>query len=172
MYEFVTLDMEIHKDDIIRLNEAHMNWIFNQIKSIFGIDPESRIGSVSEYAEKTVDEYIQTSPPNGISYLINIDDNIIGMGTLRILRKGLGEIKRMYIQPDYRGKGLGKALLNKLIDAAKEFELEKIYLETGPFMEAAQHIYKKAGFSDREEYPETEVPPGIRHLWLFMEKEL
>ena len=172
MYEFLTLDMELHRNDIIRLNEAHISWIFEQVASTFGIDVDSRIESVSKYVEETVEEYFQTSPSEGVSYLISIDDVIVGMGTLRILKRGLGEIKRMYVQPDFRGRGLGKALLNKLIDSAREFKLDKLYLETGPFMEAAQHIYKKAGFKEREEYSETEVPPGLRQLWLFMEKEL
>ena len=62
VYEFLALDMGLHRNDIIRLNEAHVSWIFEQIASTLGIDVDSRIESVSKYVEETVEEYFQTSP--------------------------------------------------------------------------------------------------------------
>ena len=94
------------------------------------------------------------------------------MGALRKLEEGIGEIKRMYIKPEYRGKGLGKEMLQHLLSKGKESGFSAIYLETGAFMMTAQHLYRSVGFYDRKEYPETEVPPQLRHLWLFMEKRL
>ena len=73
----------------------------------------------------------------------------------------------MYVRPEFRGKGYGKELLQKLLMKGKEFGFSTIYLETGIFMKAAQHIHLSAGFVKRAEYPETEVPSTVRYLWLF-----
>ena len=67
---------------------------------------------------------------------------------------------------------LARALLKKLVQKAREFSYKTIYLDTGPFMTSAQHLYRSFGFVEREEYPETEVPEQIRSKWLFMEKIL
>ena len=92
------------------------------------------------------------------------------MGALRKLRGGIGEIKRMYIKPEYQGRGLGKEMLQRLLSKGEESGFSVFYLETGAFMATAQHLYRSMGFHYREEYPETEVPPQLRHVWLFMEK--
>ncbi len=94
------------------------------------------------------------------------------MGALRRVKEGVGEIKRMYIKPEYRGRGLGKKMLELLLREGKRCSFSKIYLETGSFMTTAQRLYRAAGFHSREVYPETEMPPQIRHAYLFMEKVL
>ena len=108
----------------------------------------------------------------GVFYLIQVEDKIVGMGALRKLKEGIGEIKRMYIKPEYQGKGLGKKMLQLLLNRSMEYGFSAIYLETGSFMTTAQHLYRSVGFYNREEYPETEVPQQLRHVWLFMEKRL
>ena len=92
------------------------------------------------------------------------------MGALRKLKIDVGEIKRMYIQPEYRGNGYGKAMLTQLLKKGKEFGFSTIRLDTGKFMDAAHYVYRSAGFQEREIYPETEVPPLLQPFWLYMEK--
>ena len=52
----------------------------------------------------------------------------------------------MYFLNDIRGKGLGSRIIEKCMIKAKEFGFEQCYLETMPYMIAAQKLYKKAGF--------------------------
>ena len=92
------------------------------------------------------------------------------MGALRKLNKNIGEIKRMYIKPKYRGKGFGKEMLGLLLKKGKEFGFSSIRLDTGKFMVAAQQVYRLAGFQEREQYLESEVPTNFLPYWLFMEK--
>ena len=73
---------------------------------------------------------------------------------------------------DFRGIGLGNAMMNKLLETTRAFEYSNLRLDTGPFMIAAHKVYKSAGFYEIEEYPEAEVPPIIRFDWYFMEKIL
>ena len=93
------------------------------------------------------------------------------MGALRKLDGRIGEIKRMYIRPTYRGRGYGKQMLNKLLKVGREFGCSSFVLETSKFMAVAQHIYRSAGFVEREEYPESETPTILRQYQLYMEKK-
>jgi putative acetyltransferase len=52
----------------------------------------------------------------------------------------------MYFLPEARGLGLGIELMQKCLAKAKEFGFESCYLETMPYMEAAQKLYNKVGF--------------------------
>jgi len=45
-------------------------------------------------------------------------------------------------------------------------------LDSGRFMTNAQNLYRLAGFIEIEEYPESEIPSELRHLWIFMEKTI
>ena len=94
------------------------------------------------------------------------------MGAFRKLKNDIGEVKRMYIRPNFRGNGFGKALLSKLIDLGKQFGCLKILLDTGEFMTAAQHVYRSAGFREIAKYPTTEVPTEMQPYWIYMEKKL
>jgi len=94
------------------------------------------------------------------------------MGALHQIREKSGEIKRMYIRPAYQGKGYGKALMQQLLQKAKEFGYSSVYLDTGPFMTAAHRLYRSFAFTECNEYAETEIPPQLRTQWLFMEKPL
>ena len=69
----------------------------------------------------------------GISQLDNYDGNIC-------------EFQKMYFLPETRGLGLGTKLINACLKKAKEFGYEQCYLETMPYMTAAQKLYKKNGF--------------------------
>ncbi|HLP20627.1 MAG TPA: GNAT family N-acetyltransferase, partial [Chitinophagales bacterium] len=57
------------------------------------------------------------------------------------------ELVKMYLLPDARGKGLGRALLEACFDFARQSGYQKVYLETMPELKAAVRIYEKLGFS-------------------------
>ena len=54
----------------------------------------------------------------------------------------------MYFLPVGRGKGLGSQMVDRCLTKAKELGFEECYLETMPYMKAAQKLYKKNGFSE------------------------
>lgn len=56
------------------------------------------------------------------------------------------ELQKMYFLPETRGLGLGNQMMEKCLAKAKEFGYKKCYLETMPYMEAAQKLYLKSGF--------------------------
>jgi len=173
MIEFVPIDITLHKNKLVELNTQYLSWIAEQLMEYYSIDLISILGkSIHQYAIESVDKFVSFLPPEGFYYILQVEGKIAGMGALRKLYDNIGEIKRMYIKPEYRGKGLGKVMLKKLLKRGSEYGYSLIRLDTGPFMTAAQHIYCLAGFKVRDEYPESEVPQEFRDIWLYMEKKV
>ena len=173
MVEFIPINVSLHKSHLIKLTEEYFTWINEEVQQRYSIDTFSIIGeSILEYAEKTLEQLSSYLPPEGIYYVLQVQGKIGGMGALKTLKKGVGEIKRMYIRPEYRKKGYGKAMLTQLLKKGKEFGFSTVRLDTGKFMNAAQYVYRSVGFQERDKYPKTEVPQLLQPFWLYMEKSL
>ena len=95
-----------------------------------------------------------------------------GIACLKRIREGMGEIKRMYVRPEFRGKGIGRVLLEALIAEAQQIGYQTLRLDSTRFMKAAHALYRSAGFQEIEPYPESEIPPEFHRHWVFMEKQL
>lgn len=81
------------------------------------------------------------------TFLIARDDGrAIGCGAIRLLDPMTAEAKRMYVEPDQRGKGVGRAVLAGLEVAARELGVRRLVLETGIYQDAALSLYRRAGF--------------------------
>ena len=94
----------------------------------------------------------------------------IACGALVIKDIDWAEIKRMYVRPVARGKGLSRVILDNLVDMARRRDLKVVKLETGEKLEAAVHLYRSAGFVECEPfegYQDAETPES-----LFMEMRL
>ena len=85
----------------------------------------------------------------GVYYIAEQDGIMLG-GAGIYPTEGLGdttcELVKMYLLPAARGKGIGKALMNKCIEFAKENHYTQIYLETMPELSNAIKLYEKFGF--------------------------
>jgi putative acetyltransferase len=89
-------------------------------------------------------------------------ERAVGCGAIRVIEAKTAEAKRMYVQPDYRGKGVGRAVLARLEAAAKELGVERLVLETGVYQEAAIALYQSAGFTQVDCWGEyTSSPTSI-----------
>jgi putative acetyltransferase len=76
------------------------------------------------------------------------NDRIIGSVAVRLLNDGMAaELKRMYLQPEHRGRGLGHALLSHAVQWTKDRGCRSIVLDTSTAMTAAQHLYESTGFA-------------------------
>jgi len=172
MAEFVPFDLNVHKEEFIKLNVEFITWIADQLRENYQLDSVSKIGqTIPEYVDAHLEDLTSLKPPEGIIYLLVDGGDVAGMGAIRKLSDEIGEVKRMYIRPLYRGRGYGKQMLNKLLEVGREFGCSSFLLETSKFMTVAQHIYKSAGFVEREEYLESETPKIFRSYQIFMEKK-
>lgn len=93
----------------------------------------------------------------------------VGCGALRRLREagiirelgpGVGELKRMYVAPELRGKGIGRALLTRLEAEARALGLTRLVLETGTRQTEALTLYRRAGFTEIPAYGEYSASTG------------
>jgi len=71
----------------------------------------------------------------------------VGCGAVRVLDAATAEVKRMYVEPDHRGAGIGRALLDQLESAAVRLGVSRLVLETGIHQKAAISLYRRAGFA-------------------------
>ena len=76
----------------------------------------------------------------------DVDGTALGCGALRALDDGVAELKRMYVVPTARGRGLSKLLLAELESAARLRGWTTLRLETGPRQPEAVGLYERAGY--------------------------
>lgn len=91
----------------------------------------------------------------------NDSGKAVGMGALKVHSPELGEVKRMFTDPEVRGQRIGSALLEAIVNLAREKGLPTLMLETGtgPGMAEAHRLYTRSGFVTRGpflDYPDSE----------------
>jgi len=106
-------------------------------------------------------------PPSGRLFLAYAgDDQLAGCIALRKLDTDCGEMKRLFIRPAFRQQGLGRVLIERLIDEAKRIGYKRMRLDTLPGkMDSAIRLYERFGFRDVAPYYDSPVQ-GTRYLEL------
>lgn len=125
-----------------------------------------------DLAFQEIDDEIATlpgdyDPPDGALLVAEEGHHLIGMIALRPLEGAACEMKRLFVRPEGRGRGVATALVNELLEQARRLNYEEIRLDTLPMMTGAQSLYESLGFDDIEPYYETPIA-GTR----FMAKKL
>ena len=95
--------------------------------------------------------------PHGGLWIAVVKDAVVGCVALQPLPEGVGEVKRMFVDEEWRGQGVGRALLETLIAAAPDRGHREIRLGTLPEMVEAQALYRSVGFVPVEAYRAAEV---------------
>ena len=91
-------------------------------------------------------------PPDGAFVVMFSDHTPVGCGGLQRIDEHTGEIKRMWIHPDWRGLGLGHRLLARLEAVAGELGHTRIVLDTNETLLEAIVMYTRAGYHPIERY--------------------
>ena len=114
-----------------------------------------------ELAERDGDEhpfYDQFNKIDNIRYVVVAYENekAIACGAIKEYAPGIIEIKRMFTDPEFRGKGVATMVLNELVQWAKELNYQKCILETGVRQPDAIRLYQKNGFTSIPNYGQYE----------------
>jgi len=89
----------------------------------------------------------------GVFEVVEADDGrIVGTVALYPLSKGVCELRKMYLSPEARGKGLGKQLMERMLDRARSLGFTRMVLETAAPLVEAIGLYKRYGFEPTNEH--------------------
>lgn len=97
-------------------------------------------------------------PPQGALLIAFVGTDVAGCVALRPLDSSTAEMKRLYIRAAYRGLGLGKQLVEAVIQAARQAEYSELRLDTLPSMASAQALYRRLGFVEIPPYNNAHLP--------------
>ena len=89
------------------------------------------------------------SQPRSAYFVIEHEGTVKGGGGVAPLHGGeadICELRKMYFLPELRGRGAGRAMMQRCLEAARELGFRRCYLETLAGMDAAQALYAKFGF--------------------------
>lgn len=129
----------------------------------------------SYFDREKFDEELRNLPgefgaPRGALLIAEKDGEIAGCVALRPLGEKLCEMKRMFVDGQYHGKGVGRLLGDAIVEEARGLGYHRMMLDTGPAQREAQGLYRKLGFRDVEPY--YELSPRLRDWLVFMELDL
>lgn len=150
--EFEQVESEVQKAAAGSLIREYLGWLNDQLERDYGMafDVEAMVQSDLSDPHKFY-------PPDGRFYLARLDQTLSGVGSLKTLTPGVGELQRMYVLPEFRGKGIGRAIANKLIDDARSMGLRQLRLESLAFLDAAHSLYRSLGFRRIDRYADNSM---------------
>jgi ribosomal protein S18 acetylase RimI-like enzyme len=130
------------KEEIIKAKELIIEYIkwLNQDLSLQNIDDEL-MNFPQKYKE-----------PDGAFIIAKDNDNIVGCVGIKKLDESVCEMKRLFVNDKYKGKGIGKKLVKIIIKEAKSKNYKKMRLDTLRTMKNALKIYYKNNFYEIEPY--------------------
>lgn len=92
------------------------------------------------------------TPPAGNIILAYCNDELAGCVAVHKLDDDICEMKRLYVSPKYRGKGIGRSLVIAIIEQARMIGYARMRLDSIPSMKAAQALYESIGFYKIPDY--------------------
>lgn len=105
----------------------------------------------------------------GVAFFIaRFEGELAGCAGVKMFGIDYGEVKRMYVRPAYRGLGLGKLMLDRLAEYARERQASLLRLETGIYQTEAIGLYERYGFQRRPPFGEYKEDP----LSVYFEKSI
>jgi GNAT superfamily N-acetyltransferase len=99
--------------------------------------------------------------PRGALYLAYDRKDAVGCAALRPLDSLTMELKRLFVRPGYRGRGVGRKLTERTVRRAQQLGAERIVLDTLPGMTGAISLYTELGFRPISAYWPNPVPSAL-----------
>jgi GNAT superfamily N-acetyltransferase len=173
--QFHRVENEEQKAQAAILIREYLNWLNERIQQDYGIEFD-----VEAMVHSDLSDPHKFHPPYGRFYLALLRGQIAGVGCLKQLEKDIAEIQRMYVPPRFRGKGIGRAIADRLIEDARSMGYRRLKLESLEFLKAAHALYRLVGFHEidpyddnsMESYQDAEQLDKYYAITVFMEMDL
>ena len=105
-------------------------------------------------------------PPKGVLGTAYVNETLAGTVALRPLSGEACEVKRLYVSPPFRRRGIGRALMEWIIRQARQLGYARVHGDTLPTMNDAMRMYRELGFRVSEQPYSTDPTPGAIYLEL------
>ena len=148
----------------------YMQWLIGELNLIQPVDYVTQEPLVNAAFRE---EWPQMLSDQGRMYLITDGTTKAGVVALHPRSQTEAEVKRMYVRPDHRGKGLSRVLLDRLVEDSRLIGYSTVVLESLVFMKSAHSLYESAGFEYVNAFDGHEGQShGVTGLEVFMRLEL
>jgi putative acetyltransferase len=102
------------------------------------------------------------APPEGRILLAKVDGQLAGCVALHKLEDNICEMKRLYLRPQFRGKGAGRAVVDAILAEARSIGYQRVRLDTvEPVMKDAVAMYRRLGFNEIAPYCDNPMPGAL-----------
>ncbi|MCB9134114.1 MAG: GNAT family N-acetyltransferase [Anaerolineales bacterium] len=150
--EFQQVENDIQKTQVGALIREYLEWLNGQLQRDYGIEFD-----IEAMVHSDLSDSHKFHPPDGRFYLVQYDGTAAGVGCLKKLSEGVAEVQRMYVLPAFRGKGIGQAIVERLIEDAQAIGYRQLKLESLQFLKAAHALYHSVGFHEIHPYADNSM---------------
>jgi GNAT superfamily N-acetyltransferase len=166
MAEIFKVKPEAYQAQLRNLYQEYFGWMLRELNRRYGTTFDD--ADVTRYVENEMPMLNEFLPPTGCLFVALDDDYLVGCVSVRQWEPDIGEIKRVYVRPPYRGQGIGRKLIDQSLTEARRLGYRQLRLETLPFMQSAHQLYASFGFCETTFY-KSKTPDEILPQMRFME---
>lgn len=164
-----------HRAAAEALISEYLHWVAQLAQSEYGLAFD-----IAAMVRSDIDDADKFYPPRGRFLLVECDRAWVGVGCLKQLAPGIGEIQRMYVRPAVRGVGAGRMLVERLLAEAAALGCRTVRLESLRALTAAHQLYRSVGFveiapyaaNSMDDYQDRALLDRYRASAVFMEARL
>jgi ribosomal protein S18 acetylase RimI-like enzyme len=170
MIKIIPVETESLIHHTITLSQEYVTWMLATIRQELPDLDTTEFAAGHNYDDvrkKFPGEHV---PPFGRLYLAMNDEEVSGCIALAKLSESVCEMRTLYVRPAYRGMGIGKKLVDTILNDAREIGYSHMRLDTLPFMQSALNMYHSLGFQDRAPYGN--VSDSLKPYICFLELDL
>jgi GNAT superfamily N-acetyltransferase len=153
-------------EEVCRLARDYAAWDMEETARR-GIPVEDLLSFQHDYRPAAVAARYRES--SGLMLLVRVDGTPAACGAID-LSSSPAELKTLYVDPAFRGLGIGREIMSRLLAEAQGHGIFKVRLETVRFMTDAIALYQSMGFRTCSAY--YEIPDSLCPITLFMERDL
>ncbi len=152
MWSLLPVESELQRELARRLIAEYLHWLNESVQREYGLNFDIEAMLASDIADSK-----KFQPPFGRFYLAQEGEQVGGVGCLKQLQEQVGEIQRMYVRPEFRGRGLGRLIAERLIADARQIGYHTLRLESLKFLQTAHQLYRSLGFKEIAPYADNSM---------------
>lgn len=150
-------------DTILVIREADPKEDMDRVRTLFRqyiqeLDEDLSFQGFEEELESLPGEY---SWPTGSLYLALANEQPVGCIAMRRIDETACEMKRLYVQPEHRGKNIGRLLVRTIISSAGAHGYKTMKLDSLKRLKSAYRLYRSFGFQETQPYTYNPLPEAV-----------